>query len=135
MRGIHFFLLIVTLPVLIALGHDLYLFYVAQDQGLNMDLVTKIYTEDRPARQFDFAALGFIWTKYSPDTYALMAESFEPSEWANIQELLKLKAVYVFGAFAVLMYIIAFLFKISASIKHSSEKVSKRRKAKMRSGH
>ena len=135
MRGIHFFLLIVTLPVLIALGHDLYLFYVAQDQGLNMDLVTKIYTEDRPARQFDFAALGFIWTKYSPDTYALMAESFEPSEWANIQELLKLKAVYVFGAFAILMYIIAFLFKISASIKHSSEKVSKRRKAKMRSGH
>ena len=134
MRGIHFFLLVVTLPVLIALGHDLYLFYVAQDQGLSMDLVTKIHSEDRPARQFDFAALGFVWTKYSPDTYALMAESFEPSEWAGIQEFLKLKAVYVFGAFAVLMYIVAFLFKIGASLKNKSEKVSKRRKAKMRSG-
>lgn len=134
MRGIHFFLLIVTLPLLIALGHDLYLFYVAQEQGLSMDLVTKIYTEDRPARQFDFADIGFIWKHYSLESYNLMAESFEPSEWAGIQEFLKIKAVHLFGAFAILMYSFAILFKIGSAIKNKSEKVSKRNKARMRSG-
>ena len=132
MKGIHFFLLIVTIPVVLALGHDLYLFYVAQDQQLSADLISKIYTEDRPARQFDFAALGFIWTNYSPDSYALMSESFEPDEWKNIQEFLKLPAVYVAAAFAVLMYIVALLYKIGCSIKEKSERVSKRKKAKMK---
>lgn len=132
MKAIHFFLFIVTLPLIIVIGHDLYLFYIAQGEQLDPDLATKLFTEERPGRTFDFAALGFIWTKYSPDTYKLMSESFEPEEWANIQAFLKLKAFYVTAAFAVVMYLLAAIIHIFKGISERRTKVSKRKKAKMR---
>lgn len=132
MKAIHFFLLIVTLPALFALGHDLYLFYIAQGEQLNTDLATKIFTEERPGKSFDFAALGFIWTKYSPESYALMKESFEPEEWANIQLFLKLKAFYVLAAFAGVMYVFAGVIMIFKKLGESTKKVKKSKKAKMR---
>lgn len=132
MKAIHFFLFIVTLPILIVLGHDLYLFYVAQGEQLDPDLATKLFTEERPGRGFDFAALGFIWTKYSPETFSLMKDSYTAEEWAVIQEYLKLPAFYVAVAFAVVMYLLAALVVIFKGIKEKSQKVSKRKKAKMR---
>ncbi len=131
MKPLHFIIFLVTLPILISLGHDLYLFYVAQGEQLNADLLTKIYTEDRPARAFDFAALGFIWLEYSPDTYKMMAESFEPAEWAGIQEFLKLKATLVFAALAALVYALAFALYLFGKMRESGKKVSKRRRARM----
>ncbi|MFP4314338.1 MAG: hypothetical protein ACLFR0_08435 [Alphaproteobacteria bacterium] len=128
MKGIHFFLLIVTLPALLILGHDVYLFYADQGQPLNMNNASKIFTEDRPGRSFDFTALGFLWTNYSADSYHLMSESFEPAEWAAIQDLLKLKAFYVFTAFAVLMYMLAFFFVMIQKIAERTKKVRKPRR-------
>lgn len=132
MKAIHFFLLIVTLPALFALSHDFYLFYVAQGEQLNTDLATKIFTEERPGRSFDFAALGFIWTEYYPESYALMKESFEPEEWANIQLFLKLKAFYVCAAFAVVMYVLTGIIMIFKKLGEGAKKVKKSQKAKMR---
>lgn len=132
MKPIHFFLLIVTLPMIIVLGHDLYLFYVAQGEQLDPNLATKLFTEDRPSRGFSFAALGYIWTTYSPDTYKTLSESFEEQEWANIQQFLELKAFYVMAAFAAVMYALAGIVTIFKKAAASRTKVSKRKKAKMR---
>ena len=110
MKPLHFFFFIVTLPLLISLGHDLYVFYAEQNNHLDLKTVTKIYTEDRPGRSFDFASFGFIWTNYSPDSYQLMSQSFEPGEWESIQEFLKFKATIVFAAFAIVMYLCGGLF-------------------------
>jgi len=131
MKPLHFILFIVTLPLLISLGHDLYLFYVAQDQNLSTDLLTKIYTEERPGRSFDFAAFGYIWTQYSPDSYKLMADSYTPEEWAGIQEFLKIKATLFFGALAAFAFGVALLLKLISVIKESSTRVSRSKKAKM----
>lgn len=131
MKPLHFILFLVTVPLILSLGHDLYLFYLAQGQRLDVDLITKIYTEERPARAFDFAALGFIWTKYSPDSYKLMAESMDPAEWASIQEFLKMKATLVFGAFAAFFYALAALLFLVGKARESSKKVSRSKKARM----
>lgn len=132
MKPLHFLLFLVTLPVLISLGHDLYLFYVAQDQQLSTDLVTKLYTEERPGREFSFAAIGYIWTQYAPESYKLMADSYTPEEWAEIQSFLKLKATLVFAALAAAAYAFALLLKVVSIIKDSSKRVSRSKKAKMR---
>ena len=60
MRGVHLFMFVVALPALAALGHDAYLFYMNQDKG------------------FELAALGFIWTKYEPESYRWTVEVTEP---------------------------------------------------------
>lgn len=132
MKPLHFILFLVTLPVLVSFGHDLYLFYVAQGEQLSTDLITKIYTEDRPGRSFDLAALGYIWTQYAPDSYKLMSESYEPAEWAQIQEILKLKATLVFAAIAAAVYALALVFKALVYIKDSSGRVGKSKRVKMR---
>ena len=121
MKPLHFFLFIVILPCLISLGHDIYVFYSEQGQPINVNTITKIYTEDRPGRSFELASFGFIWTNYSPDTYEMMSESFEPDEWSEIQEFLKFKATLVFAAFAIVMYLLAFLFMAIRSPKKAQK--------------
>lgn len=115
MKPLHFFLFIAILPFLISLSHDVYLFYSGQNQQINLNSITKIYTEDRPGRAFEFASLGYIWTNYSPDSYALMAESFQPGEWASIQEFLKFKATLLFAALAIMLYLLTFLYMVTKS--------------------
>lgn len=132
MKPLHFVLFLVTLPLLISLGHDLYLFYVAQGSELNTDLVTKIYTEERPGREFNFAAIGYIWTQYAPDSYKLIADSYTPEEWATIQGYLKLKATLVFAAIAAAAYAFALVLKLVSIIKDGSQRVSRSKRAKMR---
>lgn len=126
MKPLHFFLFIVILPFIISLGHDVYVFYAEQNKPINVDSITKIYTENRPGRSFELASFGFIWTNYSPDSYELMSESFEPDEWAQIQEFLKFKASIVFAAFAIVMYLLAFLFMVIKSPK-KTQKLRRRR--------
>lgn len=121
MKPLHFFLFIVILPFLISLGHDVYVFYSEQDQPINVSSITKIYTEDRPGRSFELSSFGFIWTNYSPDTYKVMEESFEPAEWSEIQELLKIKATILFAAFAIIMYLLAFLVMAVKNPKKSKK--------------
>jgi hypothetical protein len=126
MKPLHFFLFIVILPFIISLGHDVYVFYAEQNQQINVRSITNIYTEDRPGRSFELASFGFIWTNYSPDSYELMSESFDPGEWAAIQEFLKFKSTLVFAAFAIVMYFLAFLFMAFNSPK-KAQKIRPRR--------
>ncbi len=104
MRGIHVFMFFVALPAIIFLCHDVYLFYMAQGAPADPAVLTKIYTEDAPSKAFDFAALGFIWLNYSPDSYQWFGDSMEPDEWASVKAFLTFKAFYVACAFAGVVY-------------------------------
>lgn len=96
MRGLSALLLIVTLPLLAAIGHDLYLFYENQFQGAPVP----------PAGWMGYlSALGFIWTRYSPESYTWVAESTPTNVWAVLNALLTIKAVFVTAAFAAIFYI------------------------------
>lgn len=89
MRGAGLFLFIVTIPALVALGHDAYLYYINQP------------------KPFDFAALGFIWTQYDPESYKMAVEQVEPmGYWPWLNWLLAQKAVFVGAAFAAFFYML-----------------------------
>lgn len=94
MRGMPLLLFVVTLPVVAALGHDLYLFYLNQDMG------------------FKFAALGWIWTRYEPDSYKTVFETTEGDYWPYINALLAQKAFFVTLGFASIFYVLALFMKI-----------------------
>lgn len=90
---------VLLIPALIALGHDIYLFYInfAQSQPLTLDLVMK---------EFKFSALGFIWTTYDEASYKSMFETTDPQTWAQIDYVLTWKAFYTGLGFAGIMIIL-----------------------------
>jgi hypothetical protein len=95
MRGIHFFMFLVALPAIAALGHDAYLYYINQP------------------KPFDMAALGFIWTSYEPDSYKWVVEQTQPlGYWPYINWILAQKAVFVGVAFAGFFYILIGILRL-----------------------
>lgn len=84
---------VLLIPAFVALGHDIYLFYMnfVQTKGLTLDLVLA---------EFKFSALGFIWTTYDEASYKSMFETTDPETWAQIDYILTFKAVFVALAFA-----------------------------------
>lgn len=99
------FLLIFVLliPAMIALGHDIYLFYVNHAQDAHM------ITTDLIKEKFKFSAFGFIWTNYEPESYKATVAGFDPETWAKIDKFLTIKAFYAGLTFAgVIVAILAF---------------------------
>ncbi len=101
MRGPLLFLLLI--PALIALGHDIYLFYI---QHLNPG----IFSIDLLLEKFKFSALGFIWTTYAVDSYKAVVEATASDTWVIIDQLLTIKAFHLSlgfaGAFIMLFFIL-----------------------------
>lgn len=109
MRGMTL-LLIALLPALAALGHDLYLFY--DNYGIdNIQGDAQQQVEDKGAFSF-FASLGFIWTRYSPETYKMAAENMNEQSWALLSRFLTHKAVAVALALAGFIMMMAFLLRL-----------------------
>ena len=90
--GLLLFLLLA--PALIALGHDIHLFYA--NHAAEAAMVTSKLVEEK----FKFSAFGFIWTTYSPETYKTTAASTDPETWAMIDSFLTIKAFYAGLTFA-----------------------------------
>ena len=106
MRGVHLFMILVALPAIAALGHDIYLFYI--NHGLDNipgDLERSI--QDKGPLSI-FAALGFIWTQYDPESYKTVVESLDQETWDMLNSLLAQKALFVGIAFAGFFYVILF---------------------------
>lgn len=82
------------IPALIALGHDIYLFYVNHAQE-----AFKI-TTDLVQEKFKFSAFGFIWTNYALESYKTTAASLDPETWAVIDKFLTIKAFFAGLTFA-----------------------------------
>ena len=108
MRGVHLFMLIVLIPALLALGHDIYLF----TENSNMDALQTTLNENPEQVKTFFADLGFVWTEYSPETYKQAVDVMDPKDWAIINKILSYKAVFVGLVFAGFFYVLLFLLKI-----------------------
>lgn len=65
MRGYTFLLLFLALPVLGALGHDVYITY--QDQDFTKEMM--------------FSDVGYLWTHYHPESYNWAHRNFSPENW------------------------------------------------------
>lgn len=105
-----FLLSLVTLPALLALGHDIYLFYlVNQDAAHSMDIakLTALYTQDTPGRGFHFASFGFLWTHYAPDNFKESVDAMGPENWEIIRPYLSWQAFPTFGILAAAIYVLA----------------------------
>lgn len=123
MKLAHLLLFLVIIPPIAAICHDLYLFYLAQDAPqIDADFFDKLLNEERPARQFSFAAFGFLWLEYSPETYKTFKNGMEAENWEFFQQFLKLKAFYVTGILAAISYLIAALVWLLKSFKVQKKK-------------
>jgi hypothetical protein len=65
MRGYTFLLSFLALPVLAALGHDIYITY--QDQNFDKAMM--------------FSNVGWLWTHYHVDTFGFARENMSPANW------------------------------------------------------
>jgi hypothetical protein len=104
MRGVHLFLFLITLPVIAAIGYDLYLWYEHQD------------------RPFQMTTPGWIWTQNDPESYKMVLDMVAPETWRWINFVLGQKTIAVTGAFAGVFYVLAFILKILGLWPFQSEK-------------
>lgn len=90
------FLLIFVLliPAMIALGHDIYLFY--ENHAKDAPMVTTDIIQE----EFKFSAFGFIWTNYAPESYKMTRLSLEADTWAMVDQFLTITAFYAGLTFA-----------------------------------
>lgn len=111
MRGVHFFMFLVAIPMIAALGFDLYLWYHHQEKG------------------FEFSTPGYIWTQHDPESYKRAVEisenldetyqdafeksgSQDPIVWPWINFALGQKSVVLGAAFAGFFYALLLFCKI-----------------------
>lgn len=110
MGGVRFFMILVLVPAIVALGHDIYLFYATEGVDNVVSDATKIF-EEKGASSF-FAALGFIWTKYDVESFRLVAQSMDEKTWSYINLVLAQKAVIVGLVFAGFWYALLGILRV-----------------------
>jgi len=100
MRDILTILFLISLPWIAALGHDAYLYFESQYNG-------------EVGQDFMLSDVGFLWSKYAPDSMALMKQSFEPEQWRMLSKyILQQYAVVVAGIFSVFFYFVMLCLKL-----------------------
>ena len=113
-------ILILLIPALIALGHDIYLFYT---NFLNPGM----FSIDLLMKEFKFSALGFIWTTYDVESYKMAVQSMAPADWAKLDKFLTLKAFYVGLTFTGIFILLFAILKIFGKGPFAGEQESKSR--------
>lgn len=108
MSGVRLFIFIICLPLLAAIGHDIYLFVTQTGLENTGDVLAG---GDKPWHSY-FATAGWIWTSYSPDTFRTVAQSLEPDEWKSLNVVLGQKAVVLGGVFAAFWMLVLGLLKL-----------------------
>ena len=96
-----FFLLafVLALPALAVLGHDIYLAY----NNTELEITERFWLSD----------VGWLWVKYSPDTYNWAVENTDAVIWNGIIDpLLQQSALWVAGAPFALFLAVMLLLKI-----------------------
>lgn len=110
MSTVRLLLILALFPALTALGHDMYLFY--EQHGVNSIIADAQQAAEEKGWTSMFASLGYIWTRYSEESYRATAEIMPPEDWARINTLLAQKAFFVGLAFAGFWYVLAFILKL-----------------------
>jgi len=94
-----FMCFLVTLPLLGALGHDIWQAFNGKD-GLDL------------TKPFTFSALGWIWKNCDPDSLKWARDNIDPDFWKSyIAPVLEQKSVIVAGIPALCVYALTFFLK------------------------
>lgn len=97
--GVLFVCVLVALPALAALGHDVYMAWLDMEAG-------------KP-EPFKLTALGWLWTTYSLDSYEYARDFFDKKTWSQVVEpLLRKNALYVTGIPALGVYGLLIVLKL-----------------------
>ena len=97
MRGYTLLLTFLILPVLGALGHDIYITY--QDQDFNKPMM--------------FSDVGYLWTHYHPESYNWARSNFSPESWSYLVTfILEQKTMLVAGIPFAIAGIILLVLKL-----------------------
>ncbi len=99
-------LFLATLPLLTALGHDIYFAYVNN-------------------KDFELSAAGFIWTKYHPESYQAVIDYLPLDQWEAINTFLTYETVVLAAIFAVICYTLIAIVVIIRNIGGQDTKVKK----------
>ena len=94
MRGVGFFIFLITLPVLLALGFDGYMWY-SHGQG-----------------PFVFYTVGYIWEHFDPVSLKSVAQNLSPIMRPYFDLIISQKAAVDGAVFAGFFYLILILLKV-----------------------
>lgn len=97
MRGLSVLCFLLALPALAALGHDIYITY--QDQDFTKTMM--------------FSDVGFLWTRYGPESYKWAQDNLGKETWDGfLTPLLEQTTVIVAVIPALLVYTLLLLLKL-----------------------
>ena len=97
MRGLGLLCFILILPVLGALGHDVYVTY--QDENF--------------AKTMMFSNVQYLWTHYSPETYVWSMKNIDPALWKGyIVPVIQLYTVIAAGIPAAIVFSVLILLRL-----------------------
>jgi hypothetical protein len=97
MRGIPILCFLLALPVLAALGHDIYITY--QDQDFT--------------RAMMFSDVGYLWTHYEPGSYKWAQDNIDKATWDSfLTPLLEQSTVIIAAIPAVIVYSLLLILKL-----------------------
>ena len=107
-------LVVVTVPFVAAIGHDLWLYYENPDNGFLM------------------SEIGFIWKRYSPESFKITRDILNAEEWNILNRyILDQKTIVLTGVFAVFLYVMLIGNKLLSGISSTRGKyISKKYKNK-----
>lgn len=97
MRGLSILCFLLILPILGALGHDIYVTY--QDQDFSKTMM--------------FSDVGYLWTNYEPDTYKWAQKNVDQGTWDHVlTPILEQTSVVVAAVPALVTFSILILLRI-----------------------
>ncbi len=89
--GIKAFLIILLLPFLAGVGHDVYLNYFSDDEKIKQAKRLQINPED-----FLASDLGWVWENYHPASMEMARDMVDPEKWqSDVDPILQLPAMVV----------------------------------------
>ena len=97
MRGIPILCFLLALPVLAALGHDIYITY--QDQDFSKPMM--------------FSDVGYLWVHYEPDSYKWAQENVSQGTWDSfLTPFLEQTTVVMAAVPAAIVYSLLLILKL-----------------------
>ena len=104
-------LVLLLIPFLLALGHDIYFNYFSDDEKIREVKAMRIDPEE-----FLISDAGWVWNEYAPSSMESARMSFEPETWrSKIDPILQLPTMVVGlipWAFAATYLLIAYILGI-----------------------
>ncbi len=102
--GAKTFLVIMLIPFLLGLGHDIYFNYFADDEKIREVKALRI-----DPKAFLVSDAGWVWSEYAPSSLETVRDSFEPSTWRGyVDPVLRLPTMVV----GLIPFAISFVYLI-----------------------